>query len=435
MTGRGRALLAVLTVFLALGLSSCGRVEIEYEVHSDETVDATINFGVSRNWLDERAKERGVTSDELLADIKAEAAVRAEALLGTPFEVKDYAEDGYLGPTLTSARSVPLSAMDSDVVKLEVVRQGGDLHLSGTVDLTDQSRWAWGDSLTAEPSSITLQLKFPGRVQSSNGTVAGTKATFYPKVGEVNEITAVASAASSWTLPIRVMIGTAALLAIVALVLVLLRARSRARHKRAKRDVPSVPRQQHYVFGSSVGRVATPVAPLATAPLNQALSRQSAPPTPFDPQPAVGSLLQAAPQGWGQSAAPQSWEQPIAPPAAPVSPAVQQLWDLASEQSWGQEAPQPVPPAAQQPWGQDAGQAAARMVEQDWGQPSGQPPSAAEPQAWGQPIQPQGFAPEQPMMFQPEQPQAFQPEQPQAFGTPAQPEVFQPELPDDSFWT
>jgi len=173
---------------LALALTGCVKLDMDLAVQSDDTVDGSVVFGLSKS----------------LAGLPG---VNPGDLTGAPIDkpeqgkvtTKKYDDGDFLG-TQMDFTDVPLSEFgkSSGGDDLTIKREGDQFTVSGVLDLSGQDTGTdtSGMDLAALASSakIRVRIAFPGEVVSANGAVDGNAVTWTPKFGEKVEIRAVAKA-------------------------------------------------------------------------------------------------------------------------------------------------------------------------------------------------------------------------------------------------
>ena len=260
MTARLRGSTRVIaTCTLAMLMTGCVKVDLNMQLHGDNTVSGTMVFAVSRDLL----ALTGSSADDLLGQITASAGPLPA---GVGFQQSAYADDRFEGKTYTF-QDVPIDAFNRGTTAGESIaihRVGSTFQVNGEIDLTPASTGPLqpGAAQLAKEMELRIAITFPGPVsQQSGGTISGKTVTWTPAFGEKTEIRATGSAigggpgALLW-----ILIGLAMLL-VVVVVLILIRSR-------LNRRVPGT--------GRGVG-VASP-APAPSAPTDP----------PMQPPPASG---------------------------------------------------------------------------------------------------------------------------------------------------
>jgi hypothetical protein len=261
MTARIRvAARLVATCTLAVLMTGCVKVDLNMQLHGDNTVSGTMVFAVSRDLL----ALTGSSADDLLGRITASAGPLPA---GVGFQQSAYADDRFEGKTYTF-QDVPIDVFSRGTTAGESVaiqRVGDTFQVNGEIDLTRASTGPLqpGAAQLAKDMELRIAITFPGPVsQQSGGTITGTTVTWTPAFGEKTEIRATGSAIGSggpggllW-----ILIGLAILL-VVVVALVLIRSRR-------SRSVP----------GPGQGVAAAFPTPAASAPTDP----------PMQPPPASG---------------------------------------------------------------------------------------------------------------------------------------------------
>jgi hypothetical protein len=207
---------------LAMLLTGCIKVDLNMELHGDNTVSGTMVFAVSRDLL----ALTGSSADDLLGQITASAGPLPS---GVRFQESAYADDRFEGKTYTF-QDVPIDAFSQGTTAGETIsikRVGDTFQVNGEIDLTPAATGGQlqpGAAQLAKDMELRIAITFPGPVsQQSGGTVTGNTVTWTPAFGEKTEIQATGSAiGSSGNGPTMwILLGLAILLVmVVALVLV-----------------------------------------------------------------------------------------------------------------------------------------------------------------------------------------------------------------------
>jgi hypothetical protein len=211
---------------LALVCTSCLKVDLAMRLHTDDTVDGTMTYAVSRDLLTLTHS----SPDALLNQVASGQPLPS----GVDYQTTDYADDTFVGKTLTFDGADIASFQQGGIggETLSIRRVGDTFQVSGEVDLTTSSTGPLqpGAAQLARDMQLRLEITFPGPVQEqSGGTITGPNAvTWTPTYGTKTEITATGSAlgdrASGPTLWI---VLAAAAVALAVLVVVLVRRRRR----------------------------------------------------------------------------------------------------------------------------------------------------------------------------------------------------------------
>lgn len=175
------AALAVLT----LTLSGCVRMGVELDLRPDDVAASSLVLAVEDRYLDQTGQSPGDVIDTLTRDQEdpAQEAVRTE----------EFQQDGYTGTRYVYPET-GLGKVGAQVGwPINVVREGDDYLVSGTLDLTEQGLGGRG-AASIENLSVTVDVTFPGEVRTSNGTIDGNTVRWEPTVGEKVEIEARGSA-------------------------------------------------------------------------------------------------------------------------------------------------------------------------------------------------------------------------------------------------
>ncbi|WP_129782778.1 LppM family (lipo)protein [Promicromonospora panici] len=177
----GAAVLAVLT----LALSGCVRLGVEVDLKPDNAAASGMVLAVEDRYLDQTGQSPADVIDTLTQgqEDPAQDALRTE----------DFTQGGYTG-TRYVYPEVGIGKVGARVGwPIEVVRKGDDYLVSGVLDLTEQGLGGRGGA-SLDNLSVTVDITFPGKVKTSNGTVDGNTVRWEPPVGETVEISARGSA-------------------------------------------------------------------------------------------------------------------------------------------------------------------------------------------------------------------------------------------------
>jgi len=205
---------------LAVLLTGCIKLNIDFTVSSDNTVNGTMVFAFSKQLL----QLTGQSAESLLAS-SAPVPSSVPGLSAKPYDDGEFAGQEY------TLDAVPLSQFSSDPSSpFRIVRTGDTFTLSGVIDLSSGAGVSGasgaipGLDQALAGADIRISITFPGAVTDTNGVVDGTTVTWTPKIGQRLEIHATASAigsGSSSTSSI-LLIGLVALGVIAVIVVVML---------------------------------------------------------------------------------------------------------------------------------------------------------------------------------------------------------------------
>ena len=205
---------------LAVLLTGCIKLNIDFTVSSDNTVNGTMVFAFSKQLL----QLTGQSAESLLAS-SAPIPSSVPGLSAKPYDDGEFAGQEY------TLDAVPLSQFSSDPSSpFRILRTGDTFTLSGVIDLSSGAGVSGasgaipGLDQALAGADIRISITFPGEVTDTNGVVDGTTVTWTPKIGQRLEIHATASAigsGSSSTSSI-LLIGLIALGVIAVIVVVML---------------------------------------------------------------------------------------------------------------------------------------------------------------------------------------------------------------------
>jgi hypothetical protein len=222
MTATLRAIARTIAmVALAMLLTGCIKVDLNMQLHEDNTVGGTMVFAVSRDLL----ALTGSSADDLLGQITASAGPLPS---GVRFQEAPYTDDRFEGKTYTFS-DVPIDTFSQGTTAGETIsikRVGDTFQVTGEIDLTPAATGQLqpGAAQLAKDMELRIAITFPGPVsQQSGGTISGNTVTWTPVFGEKTEIQATGSAIGSggngWVM--WLLLGLAiVLVVVVALVVV-----------------------------------------------------------------------------------------------------------------------------------------------------------------------------------------------------------------------
>jgi hypothetical protein len=224
-------------VTLALVCTSCLKVDLAMRLHTDDTVDGTMTYAVSKDLLTLTHS----SPDALLNQVASGQPLPS----GVEYQTTDYADDTFVGKTLTF-EGADIAAFQQGGIggeTLSIRRVGDTFQVSGEVDLTTSSTGPLqpGAAQLARDMRLRLEITFPGAVQEqSGGTITGPNTvTWTPTYGTKTEITATGSALGDRTSgPILWIVLAASAVALAVLVVVIAR---RRRHVPAPTETEAPP--------------------------------------------------------------------------------------------------------------------------------------------------------------------------------------------------
>jgi hypothetical protein len=209
-------------VALALLCTSCLKVDLAMRLHTDDTVDGTMTYAVSRNLL----TLTNSSPDALLDQVASGQPLPP----GVEYQTTDYADDAFVGKTLTFD-GADIAAFQQGGIggeTLSIRRVGDAFQVSGEVDLTKSTTGPLqpGAAELARDMQLRLAITFPGPVQErSGGTITDPNTVVWtPTYGTKTEIAATGSALGDRSSsPILWIALAAAAVALIVLVLVIVR--------------------------------------------------------------------------------------------------------------------------------------------------------------------------------------------------------------------
>lgn len=178
---RSRVVTVAVLAVLTLTLSGCVRMGVEVDLKADDTAGSSVVLAVEDDYL----ARTGQSPDQVIDTLTQDKDDPAQDAVGT----ESFQQDGYTG-----TRYVYPETKIGDVGAqvgwpIKVVRKGDDYLVSGTLDLTEQALGTRGGA-SVDNLSVTVDITFPGKVKTSNGTVDGNTVRWEPTVGEAVQIRA-----------------------------------------------------------------------------------------------------------------------------------------------------------------------------------------------------------------------------------------------------
>jgi MYXO-CTERM domain-containing protein len=178
-------------VVLALLCTGCIKVDAALRLHTDDTVDGSMTYAVSKDLL----TLTGSSADDLFNQVASGAALPP----GVAYRTTDYSDDTFVGKTLTFSGVNVAEFQQGNIggQTLSIQRVGDTFQVSGVVDLTKTTTGHLqpGAEQLAKDMQLRLAITFPGRVQQhTDGVVLGNTITWTPTYGTKTEIRATGSA-------------------------------------------------------------------------------------------------------------------------------------------------------------------------------------------------------------------------------------------------
>ena len=178
---------------LAMLMTGCIKVDLNMELHGDNTVGGTMVFAVSRDLL----ALTGSSADDLLGQITASAGPLPS---GVQFQESPYADDKFGRGKTYTFHDVPIDAFSQGTTAGETIsikRVGDTFQVNGDLDLTEAATGPLqpGAAQLAKGMELRIAITFPGPVSGqSGGTITGNTVTWMLAFGEKTEIQATGSA-------------------------------------------------------------------------------------------------------------------------------------------------------------------------------------------------------------------------------------------------
>ncbi|HEX2498289.1 MAG TPA: hypothetical protein VHO00_05765, partial [Actinomycetes bacterium] len=167
--------LGILTVLL----SACIKLDMNFTVHSNDTVTGSVIAGVSKQVLPALGGEQAVRDQvqQLLSENELPAGV----------EITDYSDDSYSGIKATFD-DLALDEVNNRLANRTegplITHENGQFIVDTTLPLSGDA-FGLGDlGVAAGTGDIRIVVTFPGRVLSHNGQLDGTTVTWTGTLGQ-----------------------------------------------------------------------------------------------------------------------------------------------------------------------------------------------------------------------------------------------------------
>ena len=289
---------AALAAVALLSLSGCLKMEMQFTLHEDDTVDGSIVMAVQKGV----GESFGMSDEDVLAQMESEGSF--EDIEGGTTEPYD---DGEFVGTKVTFDAEPLSELEQQDAGFTLMREGDEFVVGGEFDTGEE------DMSMLSGADVTLAVTFPGEVTEHNGTLEGTTVTWdLLTMTEPLNARGAASAGSSFPW-LWIGVGAAILLVGAAAAVAIVLAR--------RRPAPAAP--AYPAAGYGIDPASQPLDP-AQAP---GFAPEGAAPQGYVPPayaPEAGAPPAYAPQPEQAAAeapsAPQQEANPFAPPATPATP-------------------------------------------------------------------------------------------------------------------
>ena len=178
---KSRLVAVAATLVAALALTGCVKLDEDLTINADNTVDGTVTVAFNKAMLD----MMGATADDALGETGG-------MLEGADVNVEAYDDGTFVGQTYT-LDGAPLDQLNGGDSDMQIVRDGDEFHVTGTLDLSDST--VGGDvSVPTDGFEVRIALTFPGEIVSSTGEVDGNTVTWTPELGDVVDFETVAKA-------------------------------------------------------------------------------------------------------------------------------------------------------------------------------------------------------------------------------------------------
>lgn len=193
---------ALVALVLALALTGCMRMQVNMEIHEDDTASGNVVFAVS----DQLAEMLGMTAEELLEAMELEDGSNGDGSgsgsnnFNNASSQEAYQQDGYTG-TRYFYDATPLNDSLNNPT-MSVTRDGDTYVVDGIFeDIVPDAEAQGLDQAVIDSADVSFSFTFPGEVVESNGTVNGNTVTWNYTPGEDLIMTARASALPNGAAP------------------------------------------------------------------------------------------------------------------------------------------------------------------------------------------------------------------------------------------
>jgi hypothetical protein len=186
----------------ALLFSGCVKADVDLTVHGNDQIDGNIVMAIDRAYESPNGQPPGVLLDQVTQRVFSGTATGAVQ--------EPYADSEYVGRrvVITGMTLLDFNRGTGDG-GMKIVHQGGQFHLSGTVDTVSLAPPAGQQpsatsELIARTYDVMIRVTFPGAVTTANGAIAGDTVTWRPRLGQRSDLMAVADDSPglpAWLLP------------------------------------------------------------------------------------------------------------------------------------------------------------------------------------------------------------------------------------------
>ncbi|MCL1838162.1 MAG: hypothetical protein FWG47_02460 [Propionibacteriaceae bacterium] len=326
---RATALILLLSATI-LTLTGCIKVQADYNIKSDDTVDSVIVMAYSDQALQALSGLAGRSVEDIKSEMGMDRQIdEMQRQVGGNARVEPYAQDGYTGYKLT-IKDQPIADMGKIYEgQLSLKREGDRFILEGTSPASDLNMPmeiptdfpGMGPEMIPQ---IAYTFTFPGKVLKSTGKIDGNKVTYDLALGKQIDIQVEAEAVDSG-MPMILLIGLGiGAVVVIAAVIVIFMQRSK------KKGLVPTPAYQGEYRQPATG-----------------YSQPAAQPASYQPQ-APMSYPQQAPGAY-QPSAPSAYQVQAPNPYAPPTPDSYQGQPPSPDQQQVSESYQPQPPNPYQP--------------------------------------------------------------------------------------
>lgn len=157
---------------------------LELELAPDDVARPNLVLGVE----DQVLENTGQSAEDFI-----DTLVRGNDPADTAVRVEDWAADGYTGERYVYGEVNISQVGTATSLPVNVVREGDEYVVSGTLDLTADGL-GLGGGASLDDIDVVVDIAFPGPVTESNGTIDGNTVRWDPPLGGQYEIHARGSA-------------------------------------------------------------------------------------------------------------------------------------------------------------------------------------------------------------------------------------------------
>ena len=217
---------AVVALLAAVLLGGCLKLDADFTVSDDDTVDGTFVFAVDKQLLALAGQDASSLTEQVQRGLETDAPT-AGTVTAEPYE-----DDDFVGATVTFT-DVPLDDFNVPGAEgpgnaLTITHTGDQFEVSGELDFELGDLPGGGglpnldELLASSEPELSIALTFPGEVTSSNGSIDGCTVTWEPSLTEPTSFEATADDSGGCTESIKwwawILIGLGVLVVIGGIV-------------------------------------------------------------------------------------------------------------------------------------------------------------------------------------------------------------------------